>query len=72
MLNFIRKTNQWYESLPEVKGSLFYLALIFVPYCLLMFLLMTFFVDKPYYLISILWPVLVSIWRLSYQLIKSK
>lgn len=65
MINFIRKTNQWYESLSNIRGSIFYLSLVFIPYILLMI-----FLPKPYYLLSILWPTFVAIWRLSYQLIK--
>lgn len=65
MINFIRKTNQWYESLSNIRGSIFYLSLIFIPYILLMI-----FLPKPYYLLSMLWPIFVAIWRLSYQVIK--
>lgn len=64
MIKFIKVTNQWYESLSEIKGSLFYLALVFVPYIILMLTL-----NKPYYYLSIIWPVLVALWRFSYKLI---
>jgi hypothetical protein len=65
MIKFIKYTNEWYESLSEVKSSVFYLSLVFIPYIALMILL-----NKPYNTISIIWPVLVAIWRLSYKIIK--
>jgi hypothetical protein len=65
MKRLIIKSNQWYESLPDMKGSLFYLALIFIPYVILMLTL-----PKPYYYFSMMWPLLVAIWRFSYQIIK--
>lgn len=65
MRKFLTITNKWYESLSEIKGAIFYLSLIFIPYCLLMF-----FLPPPYYLFSIMWPFLVSIWRWAYILIK--
>lgn len=65
MIKFIKLTNQWYESLTEIKGFIFYLSLIFIPYCLLMI-----FLPKPYYYFSMLWPFSVALWRFSYQIIK--
>ena len=65
MIKFIKVTNQWYESLSEIKGSIFYLSLVFIPYVLLMI-----FLPKPLYLSSVLWPLFVAIWRFSYILIK--
>ena len=65
MIKFIKITTEWYESLTEIKGLLFYMSLIFIPYVILMLTL-----PKPYYLFSIFWPFLVAIWRFSYQVIK--
>lgn len=65
MIKFILRTNKWYESLPERSGSLFYMALIFIPYIILMITL-----NKPYYNLSIVWPFLVGIWRFSYKILK--
>lgn len=67
MNKLIIKSNEWYESLPELKGSLFFLALVLVPYVLLMI-----FLNKPYYNFSIVWPVLVGLWRFSYKVIQKK
>lgn len=64
MKKLIIKSNQWYESLSIRKGSLFYMALIFIPYAILMLTL-----PKPYYYFSIGWPLLVAIWRFSYKVI---
>lgn len=63
MMNFIVKTNQWYESLSDLKGFIFYLSLVFLPYVALML-----FLNKPYFYFSIFWPVLVALWRLSYKI----
>lgn len=64
MIKFIKKTNQWYESLSELKGSLFYIGLIFIPYAILMLTL-----NKPYFYFSIFWPALVALWRFSYKIL---
>ena len=63
--SIIIKSNQWYESLTDMKGFIFYLSLTFIPYVILMLTL-----PKPYNLFSIGWPLLVAIWRFSYQIIK--
>ena len=47
MKKLIIKSNQWYESLPDMKGFIFYLSLIFIPYVILMLTL-----PKPYYLVE--------------------
>lgn len=65
MKKLIIKSNQWYESLSLRKGLLFYMSLIFIPYTILMLTLPT-----TYHLFSIGWPLLVAIWRFSYQIIK--
>jgi hypothetical protein len=65
MKKLIIKSNQWYEALSMRKGFLFYFSLVFIPYVILMLTL-----PKPYYFFSMVWPLLVGIWRLSYQIIK--
>ena len=63
---FIYKTNVWYESLNNIKGGIFYLSLIFIPYLVLFLTL-----SKPYYLIfPLLWVFIVALWRMSYSMLK--
>jgi hypothetical protein len=64
MKKLIIKSNQWYEALSMRKGFLFYFSLVFIPYVILMLTL-----PKPYYYFSMVWPLLVGIWRFSYQVI---
>lgn len=65
MKKFIIKTNEWYESLPKTTGELFYLFLLIAPF-------ITLFCILPIDLLSMsyLWPLLVIIWRLSFDLLK--
>lgn len=65
---FIIKTNEWYESLPEIKGRLFYLSIIFIPYTLILFL--TPFSGVTPSMLSLTWVFLVAMWRTSYFWIK--
>jgi len=63
---FIYKTNIWYENLNNIKGGIFYLSLIFIPYSILFLTL-----SKPYYLIfPLLWVFIVGLWRMSYSMLK--
>lgn len=62
---FIIKTNEWYESLSSIKGGLFYMGLIFIPYSILIFTL-----PSPYYLsLPLVWIFIVALWRLVYSYI---
>lgn len=58
---FIIKTNKWYERLPTLKGSLFYIGLIFIPY-----LILTFTISDTFYKSPLIWIFLVALWRTSY------
>lgn len=62
---FIIKSNEWYEGLPKVKGELFYLSLIFIPYLLILFLVPLSGI-KPT-LLAMSWMLLVAIWRVAYS-----
>ena len=64
MIKFIKITNKWYESLPNTKGMIFYICLVFIPYIILMLTL-----NKPYFYFSIIWPALVALWRFSYKIL---
>ena len=66
MIKFIKRTNEWYESLTEMKGSIFYLSLVFVPYILIMLL-----APSPYNRLALIWCLLVAIWRVSYSFLKN-
>ncbi len=67
---FIIKTNQWYEKLPGIKGDLFYLAIIIIPYISIFFIVDSFsIIPKFSSLPSMMWVVVVVLWRLSYKLI---
>lgn len=57
----IVKTNEWYENLDELYGSIFYLSLIFVP-----FILIGILTNLP--ILAIGWVFMVAVWRLSYKL----
>lgn len=62
MTKFIIKTNEWYESLSNIKAGLFYLSLIFVPYLILLFTL-----TDPYFAyMPLVWVFIVALWRASY------
>ncbi len=63
--NFIIKTNVWYENLPNIKGDIFYLSLIFIPYIILMITL-----SDRWHLLSLAWPFSVALWRFSFKVIK--
>lgn len=64
MIKFIKITNKWYESLPNTKGIIFYICLVLIPYIILMLTL-----NKPYFYFSIIWPLLVALWRFSYKIL---
>lgn len=73
MIKFIIKTNEWYEKLPGIKGDLFYLSLLIIPYITLLITIPMIYHGKytqvfsP--MIAITWPLLVGLWRLSYSII---
>ena len=73
MKNWIIKSNQWYENLPEKKGSIFYLCLVFIPYILLNIILIG-FIPTISPLVCTLscgsWIILVTLWRVLYDIIK--
>lgn len=62
MIKFIIKTNQWYESLSNIKSGIFYLSLIFVSYLILLFSLR----DPYFQFMPLTWVFLVALWRASY------
>ena len=64
----IIKSNEWYERLPKIKGDLFYLSLVFIPYFLLMFFLPL--EGKWPIICGIIWVFLVALWRTIYVWIK--
>jgi len=63
---FIIKTNEWYEKLPNLKGSIFYISLIFIPYISLFFISAVFW-PRFFYAVPITWVFMVAMWRASYQ-----
>ena len=58
--NFITKTNEWYEKLPDLTGFIFYLSLILIPYSILVSMNIVY---------SFIWLVAVIAWRVSYKVI---
>ena len=73
MIKFIIKTNEWYEKLPGIKGDLFYLALILIPYSIIFWAVPMVYHGKysqvfaP--MIAMIFPMMVGLWRLSYSII---
>ncbi len=65
MIRFIIKSNEWYEKLPELKGFIFYLSLIFIPYTILLILVQGVHGN----ICAIFWPLIVALWRMSYKLL---
>jgi len=71
--NLIVKSNQWYENLPDKKGSLFYNSLVFIPYALITFGLIFIMPSKSGIFecsMGLCWILLVCLWRLSFDWIK--
>lgn len=73
MIKFIIKTNEWYEKLPGIKGDLFYLALVIIPYTVV-FWTVPMIWDSKYNqvlapMLAMICPLVVGTWRLSYSII---
>lgn len=63
MKKFINVTNQWYESLSDIKKLIFFMTVVIIPNSFM-------FLPKPYCVISITWALIICIWRISFKLLK--
>ncbi len=68
LTRFIIQSNKWYEDLPSIKGGLFYIGLVFIPYAILIFTIKNTF--GSFFALS--WILIVIIWRSLYKLINIK
>lgn len=69
MKNFIIKSNEWYDDLPEPKRFLFFL--LFLVGGTLLCELFLFYLDRIQPWPFIIWVSCLTFWRISYTFIKA-
>lgn len=66
MKNFIIKSNEWYDDLPEPKRFLFFLIIVCGGVCISNYLL--YVTNNPWPFA--IWTLSLVLWRISYSFIK--
>lgn len=67
MKNFIIKSNEWYDDLPEPKRFLLFLIIVCGGVCISNYLLYATNNPWPF----VIWTLSLVLWRMSYSFIKA-